>query len=80
MPRGICKGCKKFTELNSSGNCNVGNTLKGACNAESLGMAAGGKLFDMIEKWATQYVSKTALKITFWCVLVLAFVIYQSHA
>jgi hypothetical protein len=78
MPIGICKGCKKLTELNSSGYCNVGNTLKGACNAESFGMAAGDKLFDTVESWAAQYVSKTTFKIILFCVFVLVFVIYLA--
>jgi hypothetical protein len=78
MPRGICKGCKKLTELNSSGYCNIGNTLKGACNAESLGMATGDKLFGMVENWATQYVSKSTFKIILIVVLMLAFIIYQA--
>jgi hypothetical protein len=78
MPRGICKGCKKLKELNSSGYCNIGNTLKGACNAESLGMAAGDKLFTLFERWATKYVSKSTLKIILAALFALVFFIYQA--
>lgn len=78
MPIGICKGCKKLTELNSSGYCNIDNTLKGACNAESLGLAAGEKLFGMLENWASQYISKSTLKIIIIVVFIFSFFIYQA--
>lgn len=78
MPMGICKGCKKFTELNSSGYCNVGNTLNGACSAESFGSAAAEKLIDIVERWASQYVSRSTFKIILTVIFVLAFFAYQS--
>jgi len=78
MAKGICKGCKKFTELNASGYCNVNNTAQGACNARSLGMVAGDKLGEMLENWATQYVSKTTFKIILGCVFVAGVIIFQA--
>lgn len=63
MAKGVCKGCKKYKDLNKAGYCNVSNTFKGACNAEAWGMVAGERLMDALEKIATKYISKSQFNI-----------------
>ncbi len=71
MTLGICKGCKKRKELDRLGYCSIGS-----CGAESVGADIGSKLFDMFESWASQYVSKTTLKLIFGGALALMLFIY----
>lgn len=74
MAKGVCKGCKKYKQLNKSGYCNVSNTLQGACSAEAWGMVAGEKLVNTLEKWASKYISKTQFQILM--SLAIIFVLY----
>lgn len=73
---GTCKGCGKYGHLNAQGYCNVSGTLKGACTADALGDAAGTKLGEILEKWATQYVSKTTYTLIWWGLAIGVVVLY----
>ena len=76
VPKGICKGCKKVKELNRSGYCNVGNTLRGACNAESFGMAVADRAIGIVEAQLAKYIPKSAIRPVLACIVILAFIAY----